>query len=92
MNQLYELQINDVSEIERDQLLCVGHKGFMQPKDSRQNVEIKANWGRARKQYGPNATDIVVSAKMNPAIDVSLSQSKCSSGISSIIALKYLPI
>ena len=43
----------------------------MQPKDSRQNVEIKANWGRARRQYGPNATDIVVSAKMNPEIDVS---------------------
>ena len=51
----------------------------MQPKDSRQNVEIKANWGRARKQYGPNATDIVVSAKMNPEIDVSPSQPKCSS-------------
>ena len=85
ITQLYELQINDVSEIERDQLLCVGNKGFMQPKDSRQNVEIKANWGRARKQYGPNATDIVVSATMNPTIDVSSSQAKYSLGISSII-------
>ena len=46
----------------------------MQPKDSRQHVEIKANWGRARKQYGPNATDIVVSAKLNPEVDVSLNR------------------
>ena len=61
-----------MSEIERDQLLCAGYKGFMQPKDARQNVEIKANWSRARKQYGPAATDITVSTNKNPQVDVSL--------------------
>jgi hypothetical protein len=35
-------------------------------------VEIKANWGRARKQYGPQATDLVVSAQKNMQVDVSL--------------------
>ncbi len=65
-------QFQDVSEIERDQLLCAGYKGFMQPKDARQNVEIKANWSRARKQYGPSATDITVSANKNPHVDVSI--------------------
>lgn len=34
-------------------------------------VEIKANWGRARKQYGRHATDIVVATKQNPGVDVS---------------------
>ena len=47
-------------------------KTFLKPKDSQQNVEIKANWGRARKQYGPRATDIVVATHKNPTVDVSI--------------------
>ena len=66
-------QVNELSELSRDQLVCVSpSKQFLVPKDSRMLVEIKANWGRARKQYGPNATDLVITANKNPQIDVSL--------------------
>ncbi|ELU06637.1 hypothetical protein CAPTEDRAFT_220130 [Capitella teleta] len=64
-------QLDDFSDIERDQLLCVGpSRTFLQPRESRQMVEIKANWGRARKQYGPQATDLVVSSQRNSHVDV----------------------
>ena len=46
-------------------------KTYMKPKDASQYVEIKANWGRARKQYGPKATDVMVRAQYNPRVDVS---------------------
>ncbi len=66
------LQITDMNEIEKDQLLCVSYtKSFQRPKESNQNVEVKANWGRARRQYGPHATDVIVQAKKNPEVDVS---------------------
>ena len=61
-----------MEEVERDQLLCVSYtKSFQRPKDSQQNVEVKANWSRARKQYGNAATDIVVEQQTTPGIGVS---------------------
>ena len=41
------------------------------PKEGRQEVEVKANWGRARKRYGPGATDIVVMSRKNDVVGVS---------------------
>lgn len=63
--------VENLSEVTRDQLLCVSAaKQFQLPRDSRQAVEVKANWGRARKQYGPQATDIMVVAKGNQHVNV----------------------
>lgn len=45
-------------------------KPFSKPKNAIDGIEIKANWGRARKQYGPSATDLVVSAPVNPTVNV----------------------
>ena len=47
------------------------NKNFLQPKESKVMIEVKANWGRARKKYGPAATDLVVHADRNPQVDVS---------------------
>ena len=45
----------------------------MMPKEGRmQQVEVKAQWGRARKKYGPNATDIVVTSRTNDRVGVSI--------------------
>ena len=64
-------QIDDFNSLERDQLVCVASdKHFLRPKESQQVIEIKARWGRARKQYGPHATDIVVTSSKNPEVDV----------------------
>lgn len=63
--------VQDMSELDRDMLVCVGStKQFMIPKQSRQLVEVKATWGRARKQFGPSATDIMVMSHTNDNIDV----------------------
>ena len=65
--------MNDLSELERDQLVCVSpSKQFLMPKEARQEVEVKANWGRARKKYGPSATDLVLTGKKQRGIGVSL--------------------
>ena len=59
--------------MEKDQIVCVSTGGqFQRPKDMQQDVEIRANWTRARKQLGPEATDITVHAHLNPDIDVSM--------------------
>ncbi len=74
-----------MNEIERDQLLCAaGSRGFVQPRENKQHVEIKANWSRTRKRYGPTATDLVVSTNKNPEIDVSVARRMTSSGSVSI--------
>lgn len=44
---------------------------FQRPRDKQQEVEIRANWTRARKQLGPEATDITIHAQLNADIDVS---------------------
>ncbi|KAJ8298661.1 hypothetical protein KUTeg_022721, partial [Tegillarca granosa] len=50
--------IENFNDIERDQLLCASPgKSFQKPQGTREGIEIKANWSRARKQYGPQATD-----------------------------------
>lgn len=68
------VQIADFNELERDQIVCAASgKIFLQPKDVRETVEIKANWGRARRKYGTRATDIEVMTMPNPRVDVSTS-------------------
>lgn len=66
------LQIETFEDIERDQLLCVSTgKAFKKPRVQMLDVEVKASWGRARREYGPSATDVRVDAKGNPKVDVS---------------------
>ncbi|XP_060074536.1 doublecortin domain-containing protein 1-like [Ylistrum balloti] len=71
---LYNMEgrlIVDFDEINRDELLCVsGGKPFVRPLSSLDGVEIKANWARARKEYGPQGTDFVVEAQPNPKVYV----------------------
>ena len=49
-----------------------GGKPFTKPQGCREDIEIKANWTRARKEYGPSATDFTVNAPDNPKVNVSL--------------------
>ena len=71
-------QVSDLSELERDQLVCVSpNRQFLMPKEARQEVEVKANWGRARKKFGPSATDVIVSAKKQRGVGVSDNNSFC---------------
>ena len=66
-------QIEFIDEIQPEQLLCVSSgKPFIKPQSLRTTVEVRANWGRARKQYGPQATDIGVSIEKNPKVNVSI--------------------
>ena len=44
----------------------------MQPAFQRVNIEVKANWGRARKLHGKRATDVIVDVEKNPKVDVSM--------------------
>ncbi|KAF6020845.1 hypothetical protein EB796_020833 [Bugula neritina] len=58
-------------DLEKDQIVCVSTgAAFQRPRDMQQQVEIRANWTRARKQLGPEATEITVHAHLNPDIDV----------------------
>ncbi|XP_061182929.1 doublecortin domain-containing protein 1-like [Saccostrea echinata] len=64
-------KVEKFNEINKDELLCVSMgKSFSKPKNALDGIEIKANWGRARKQYGPSATDLVVTAPVNPTVNV----------------------
>nr|XP_022337319.1 uncharacterized protein LOC111133328 isoform X2 [Crassostrea virginica] len=64
-------KVEKFDEINKDELLCVSMgKPFCKPKNAIDGIEIKANWGRARKQYGPAATDLVVTAPANPKVNV----------------------
>ena len=63
--------MEEFADIERDQLLCAAtSKSFLRPKETQQMVDVKANWGRARRHYGPGATDIVVTSQKNRQIEV----------------------
>ncbi|XP_038054500.1 doublecortin domain-containing protein 1-like isoform X2 [Patiria miniata] len=64
-------RVTDFGEIKRDQLLCLSHGDhFKGSKGSRNQVEVKANWSRARKKDGPQATDIMVTSNKHPAVRV----------------------
>ncbi|KAL8603779.1 hypothetical protein ACOMHN_058514 [Nucella lapillus] len=64
-------KVETMDDIQPEQLLCVSSgKPFVRPQGLRTTVEVRANWGRARKQYGPEATDIAVSAEKNPKVNV----------------------
>ena len=63
--------VSRMDALERDQLLCVSlGEGFMCPRDAQANVEVRANWGRARRMYGPRATDITVQARCHAQVGV----------------------
>lgn len=54
-------------------MLCVsGGKPFTKPQGYKDVIEIKANWTRARKEYGPTATDFTVEAPANPKVNVGI--------------------
>ena len=58
--------------------MCVSTgKSFQQPATQKVDIEVKANWGRARKQYGSKATDVVVDVQKNPEVDVSFDSDDC---------------
>ncbi|XP_015193950.2 doublecortin domain-containing protein 1-like isoform X2 [Lepisosteus oculatus] len=58
-------------EIERDALICVSSgETFISTKEHKQKIQIRANYARVRKAYGPAATNIVVEAKENPRVNV----------------------
>ncbi|KAL4224512.1 doublecortin domain-containing protein [Mactra antiquata] len=64
-------EIFKYSDIKKDQVLCVStNKPFKPTQTSRLDVEIKANWSRAHKQYGPTSTDVHVEAPANPKVNV----------------------
>ncbi|XP_076472192.1 doublecortin domain-containing protein 1-like [Babylonia areolata] len=64
-------KIETVDDIQSEQLLCVSSgKPYIRPQALRTTVEVRANWGRARKQYGPGATDIGVNVQKNPKVNV----------------------
>ncbi|XP_076116553.1 doublecortin domain-containing protein 1-like isoform X1 [Mytilus galloprovincialis] len=63
--------VTKFNDINKDELLCVsGGKPFTKPQGYRDVIEIKANWTRARKEYGPSATDFTVDAPLNPKVNV----------------------
>lgn len=70
---IFVFQITEYKDIKKDQLLCVSTgKPFKHTQTSRLDVEIKANWSRAHKQYGSTSTDVQVEAPDNPKVNVSV--------------------
>ncbi|XP_022088290.1 doublecortin domain-containing protein 5-like isoform X2 [Acanthaster planci] len=64
-------KVTSFEEIRRDQLLCLSHGDhFKGLRGSRNQVEVKANWSRARKRDGPQATEIMVTSHKHPAVKV----------------------
>ena len=52
-------------------MLCASTgKSFKAPQTTKLDIEIKANWSRAHKQYGTLATDVTVHADKNPKVNV----------------------
>ena len=68
----------DFDEIQKDEVLCVSTgKRFKPTQTSKLDIEIKANWSRAHKQYGKTATDVTVHTASHPKINVSTSSVSC---------------
>uniref|UniRef100_UPI00398F7E0A doublecortin domain-containing protein 1-like isoform X2 n=1 Tax=Pristiophorus japonicus TaxID=55135 RepID=UPI00398F7E0A len=64
-------QIASWERIERDMLVCVSPgEPFMTSTASRQRVEVRANYARVRKEQGQDATNIVVTSRINPKAQV----------------------
>ncbi|XP_041366917.1 doublecortin domain-containing protein 1-like [Gigantopelta aegis] len=65
------IPITSFDDLERDQLICISPiKTFKRPKGHILDIEVKANWGRARRKYGPAATEVMVTSAANPKVDV----------------------
>ncbi|XP_078077520.1 doublecortin domain-containing protein 1-like [Mustelus asterias] len=59
-------QITSWERIERDMLVCVSlGEPFMTSTASRQKVEVRANYARVLKEQGHDATNIVVTSRIN---------------------------
>ncbi|XP_072128926.1 doublecortin domain-containing protein 1-like isoform X1 [Mobula birostris] len=59
-------QITSWERIERDTLVCVSQgEPFLTSAESRQRVEIRANYARMRKEYGQDVTNIVIKSGIN---------------------------
>ncbi|XP_025087629.1 uncharacterized protein LOC112560197 [Pomacea canaliculata] len=64
-------KVEAFDDITSEQLICVSTgKSYIRPQSQNNIVEIRANWGRARKQHGPQATDLCVTVSKNPNVDV----------------------
>ncbi|TPP61974.1 hypothetical protein FGIG_00045, partial [Fasciola gigantica] len=63
--------INQLDELRQDQLVCLVRTSeqFQPPKELR-NVEISANWIRAKHRFGPDATNLVVQTRAHPMFGV----------------------
>ncbi|XP_078391176.1 doublecortin domain-containing protein 1-like [Cetorhinus maximus] len=60
-------QITSWERIERDMLVSVSlGEPFMTSTASRQRVEVRANYARVRKEQGQDATNIVITSRINP--------------------------
>ncbi|XP_071477073.1 doublecortin domain-containing protein 1-like [Diadema antillarum] len=63
--------IEAFDDVQRDEVVCAtSGEAFKGAKGSRNQVEVKANWSRARKKDGESATDIMVTANTHPVIEV----------------------
>ncbi|XP_068116580.1 doublecortin domain-containing protein 1 isoform X2 [Hyperolius riggenbachi] len=52
--------------INRDMLVCASTgEPFITKKTSREMIEVRANYARIRKKYGPRATDVIISTPRN---------------------------
>lgn len=63
--------IESFKDIQRDDMLCVSTgQPFLNPMNCQQDVQLKAEWARARKIHGPQITDITVTSERNPVVNV----------------------
>lgn len=67
----FSRQILEFQDLERDQLVCVSvGEAFTKAKEVHAQVEVRANWGRARRMYGAKATEVAVLSRPNAAVGV----------------------
>ena len=65
------MKISRFEDIVRDQLVCVSlGREFIPIALRNKDVEIKATWGRVKKMYGQEATNLKVESKPNPLVNV----------------------
>ncbi|KAL3315758.1 doublecortin domain containing 5, partial [Cichlidogyrus casuarinus] len=65
-------RIENMQELSRNQLVCVIQQGeeFMPPNAQKQVIEMRANWSRAYKMHGIEATELAIETRPNPFVGV----------------------
>ncbi|XP_018423179.1 PREDICTED: doublecortin domain-containing protein 5 [Nanorana parkeri] len=54
--------VTSLDDITKDMILCVSAgEPFLTKKSSRDKINVRANYARIRKQYGPGATEVIIS-------------------------------